>query len=1250
MNDFDRDFMKIDLSNLDILKDAEIKPIGINDEMEDTMKGGKASKDNKDNNDKGISIESAMKKKYSHPDQSDPDIQYKVHHKREFVAHRTPDRPLITDNTSYEVIDAHRKGTCGGSFVLHAHQGLLSNMINPDTPYKGLVVFHGLGTGKTCVGVSIAENFKDMVMKYNTKIYILVPGALLKEAWKGALTFCTGDTYKENTDKHAYVNDREKKRQEKVALNHAMQYYKIMSHRSFYKRVIGEKIVEKREVEGSKTKTVYRKTDDGEFERDIAIDRIYNLNNSIVIVDEAHNLTNNNYGKALEKILNNSINCKVVLLTATPMKNLGSDIIGLINFVRPSDSPLKRDMIFNSHKNYLMDFKEGGMEYFKKMISGYISHVRGSDPLVFAKRIDKGVVPKGLQFTNLIRCVMAKFQRKVYDRITAKLKTDDNDEASVVSVSFHRESEAIANMVFPGLNKNRTGITGYYGRNGIRTLREQLKVYPDLINGMINDTFFGGRYPEANDLIYMSSDNLTVTGKIYSMPYLKFFSVKFYTSMKKLNRLVYGKKGAQTAFIYSNLVRVGINVFQEVLLQNGYLEYNEDENYQIRDDTVCYYCGKTYKEHKAMYAQRARAKSDVSDFMFEEENEFAKRRRTNITDSDKEIYDVDTIGDSPVSTEKYKTKPVPYHKFAPATFISVTGAANEDDSGVIVDDKTRILNSVFNRPGNREGRYIKLVLGSQVMSEGVSLKNVGEVHILDVHYHLGRVDQIVGRGIRWCSHYSVMSEQNVFPAVNVYKYVVALDEKGKEGLSTEEDLYRKAELKYVLIKKIERAMKESAIDCSLNMAANVFSEEVRKYKNCSMHKDSKQKCPAICDYQKCEYKCDNVKLNREYYDPKRNVYKVMTKDKMDYSTFSYKLAKPEIEYAKSKIKEMYIVNPVYTLYDILDYVRSSYSDDKHKSDLFDEFFVFKALDDMIPITENEFNNYKDVIIDKNNTQGYLIYRDEYYIFQPFDQHENVPLYYRVHNTTNLKSELSLNDYLSTMPEFKDLKVAEFDKETISANVYDFESTREYYDAREEFKYVGIIDKETSRRKSKTADELKDVFKIRERLPKILDKKRGTGIPSIKGAVCATSKSKEYLDGIAKKVGISKKDYVAKDGRVTRHDVCMSIKTAMLLKEKYGTTKNGDKITYVRIPANHSELPFPYNLEDRVEHIINDLKNDIKFSINISKKTIKKKEGPEQGMPSYSIEFDDNTKLKNHMEILEKYNAQKDKGKWIILVE
>ena len=82
-----------------------------------------------------------------------------------------------------------------------------------------------------------------------------------------------------------------------------------------------------------------------------------------------------------------------------------------------------------------------------------------------------------------------------------------------------------------------------------------------------------------------------------------------------------------------------------------------------------------------------------------------------------------------------------------------------------------------------------------------------------------------------------MTEKNPYPEVNVYKYVVSLD----KDISTEIKLYIKSEKKLMLIKKLERVMKEIAIDCPINYQANMFIEEHEKSKTCEAPSDLKNK-------------------------------------------------------------------------------------------------------------------------------------------------------------------------------------------------------------------------------------------------------------------------------------------------------------------------------------------------------------------------------------------------------------------------
>jgi hypothetical protein len=83
---------------------------------------------------------------YEYPDLNDPELQLKLYKKREFYYYKTPDRPDLND---YSEIEKYRDKVCNPTESL-PHQNLLSNFINPNTPYKGILCFHGTGTGK-CV-------------------------------------------------------------------------------------------------------------------------------------------------------------------------------------------------------------------------------------------------------------------------------------------------------------------------------------------------------------------------------------------------------------------------------------------------------------------------------------------------------------------------------------------------------------------------------------------------------------------------------------------------------------------------------------------------------------------------------------------------------------------------------------------------------------------------------------------------------------------------------------------------------------------------------------------------------------------------------------------------------------------------------------------------------------------------------------------------------------------------------------------
>ena len=42
---------------------------------------------------------------------------------------------------------------------LYKNQKIVTDYLNIYSPYRGLLIYHGLGTGKTCTSIAVAEHF-----------------------------------------------------------------------------------------------------------------------------------------------------------------------------------------------------------------------------------------------------------------------------------------------------------------------------------------------------------------------------------------------------------------------------------------------------------------------------------------------------------------------------------------------------------------------------------------------------------------------------------------------------------------------------------------------------------------------------------------------------------------------------------------------------------------------------------------------------------------------------------------------------------------------------------------------------------------------------------------------------------------------------------------------------------------------------------------------------------------------------------
>ena len=69
-------------------------------------------------------------------------------------------------------------------FVPTSSQSIVRNIMNPKTPYNGLLLYHGVGVGKTCSGLTIAMEYFKIIKKYNSKIFIICPKSMISSWYK----------------------------------------------------------------------------------------------------------------------------------------------------------------------------------------------------------------------------------------------------------------------------------------------------------------------------------------------------------------------------------------------------------------------------------------------------------------------------------------------------------------------------------------------------------------------------------------------------------------------------------------------------------------------------------------------------------------------------------------------------------------------------------------------------------------------------------------------------------------------------------------------------------------------------------------------------------------------------------------------------------------------------------------------------------------------------------------------------------
>lgn len=186
--------------------------------------------------------------------------------------------------------------------------------------------------------------------------------------------------------------------------------------------------------------------------------------------------------------------------------------------------------------------------------------------------------------------------------------------------------------------------------------------------------------------------------------------------------------------------------------------------------------------------------------------------------------------------------------------------------------------SVFNSEKNINGSLIKVIIGTKIISEGFTLKNVRHVHILTPHWNFSETDQAIARAFRLFSH----SDKLIDLVVKIYLYTTLTKD---DTLSIDRYMYKFCEDKDIAIKSIEHLLKMVSFDCLLAKERNVLDSSLDYTRN--------------CEYQKCLYTCYN-----------------QSKHEIDYSTYNMFYDQPEIDRVMIQLKQLFSKQSVYNVQEL----------------------------------------------------------------------------------------------------------------------------------------------------------------------------------------------------------------------------------------------------------------------------------------------------------------------------------------------
>ena len=659
-----------------------------------------------------------------------------------------------------------------GTFVRFTHQKILTDYLTIQSPYRGLLVYHGLGSGKTCSSIAVAEG----LIKAHPHVFVLTP-ASLETNYRKDFAKCS----------ETYSRLRHWVRKEKswIAVDAEAPNYEELTPSD--QREIDALL--KKQIEKTFRFVHYNGLNTGNLSKNFPGEG-NPLDNTVVVIDEVHRFVSivTNALAAAKKTATLTLynwllearNCRIVALSGTPINN------------RPHELGVLFNMLRGLTTTWTMTGKESDLP---KEVRPTLNYVDAGPPLVVTRTPDHFI---------------SEYEMKTVEgeQVPVRVGVTRTSDPQMDDEAFTRALKAVYGQVdvtkHKALPDTRLEFEALSEDTFKRRILGLVSYFPDLTGLMpqLNEADIH-RIPMSKTQLgaYATIRNTELEHKSSYLPASRaacnFVYPETYERPKSTKE---GKDEEEDEVVDAAFERALANVIREMK------------------------AGGVFTKDLGVYSPKFQRMMEVisgADALQLIYSSFLNNEGLVLFAAVLDAHGYEELrlkksgGEWTIATGSAKPKYIMY-------------------TGKLDDEEREVLRNIFNQDWTgvplaedalaaAKKMTVQLFLVTSAGAEGISLMDVKHVHLMEPFWTPQRFEQVVGRARRICSH-----REGTKGGVTPHIYIMTGKTK-REDTTTDERIFEAANEKLKVNAKWLQYVKDTSIECNLHGMNCYRTNEVQEY-------------------------------------------------------------------------------------------------------------------------------------------------------------------------------------------------------------------------------------------------------------------------------------------------------------------------------------------------------------------------------------------------------------------------------------